>query len=176
TAQLTKIKSTPEVKAVFVFGAGQGPAIATKNYRQLDIPLPLYQSHGVASEEYIRLSGPAANGVRLPAGALIVADQLPDNDPQKPVVMAYQKAFVERYNTPVSTFGGHAYDAIMIATEAMKKAGTTDKAKVRDAIEQTSGFMGTSGPVNMTPKDHAGLGLTAFRLVEIRNDAWTIVD
>lgn len=176
TAQLTKIKNTPDLQAVFMFGAGQGPAIATKNYRQLDISLPLYQSHGVASEEFIRLAGPAANGVRLPAAALVVADQLPDTDLQKPVVVAYEKAFKERYNTDVSTFGGHAYDAIMIVTQAMKKAASTEKAKVRDAIEQTSGFMGTSGPVSMSPKDHMGLGLTAFRMLEIKDNAFTIVD
>jgi branched-chain amino acid transport system substrate-binding protein len=73
------------VQAVFVFGLGQGPAIVTKNYKQLGITLPLYHAHGVASDEFIKLAGPAAEGVRLPAAALLIADKLPANDPQKPL-------------------------------------------------------------------------------------------
>jgi branched-chain amino acid transport system substrate-binding protein len=64
--QLTKIRNTPGVQAVFIFGLGQGPAIATKGYKQLGITLPLYHAHGVASDEFIKLAGPASEGVRLP--------------------------------------------------------------------------------------------------------------
>ncbi|MBY0431576.1 MAG: ABC transporter substrate-binding protein, partial [Rhodospirillales bacterium] len=80
TAQLTKIKGNPDVQAVLNFGFGQGPAVVTKNYRQLGLSQPLYQSHGVASKEFIRLAGEAAEGVRLPAAGLVVGDQLPDSD------------------------------------------------------------------------------------------------
>ena len=172
--QLTKIKNTPGVQAVFIFGLGQGPAIATKNYKQLSINLPLYNAHGVASEEFIKLAGPAADGVRLPAAALLVADKLPANDPQKPVAMAYTKAFTEKWKTDVSTFGGHAYDGLMIAVDAIKRAGSTDKAKVRDAIEATKGYIGTGGVFNMSATDHMGLDLSAFRMLEIKNGDWTI--
>ena len=172
--QLTKIKNTPGVQAVFIFGLGQGPAIATKNYKQLSINLPLYNAHGVASEEFIKLAGPAADGVRLPAAALLVADKLPANDPQKAVAMAYTKAFTEKWKTDVSTFGGHAYDGLMIAVDAIKRAGSTDKAKVRDAIEATKGYVGTGGVVNMSATDHMGLDLSAFRMLEIKNSDWTI--
>ena len=65
TAQLTKIKNTAGVQAVLNAGFGQGPAIVTKNYRQIGIGVPLYQSHGVASKEFIKLAGGAAEGVRL---------------------------------------------------------------------------------------------------------------
>jgi branched-chain amino acid transport system substrate-binding protein len=123
--QLTNIKNTP----------GQGPAVVTKNYAQLGMAnVPLYQSHGVASEEYIKLSGLAAEGVRLPAAALLVADKLPADDVQKKVVTEYTKSFIERWKTNVSTFGGHAFDALMLAVEAIKKAGGADKEKVRTAI------------------------------------------
>ena len=172
--QLTKIKNTPGVQAVFIFGLGQGPAIATKNYKQLSISLPLYHAHGVASEEFIKLAGSAADGVRLPAAALLVADKLPANDPQKPVAVAYSKAFKEKWNTDVSSFGGHAYDGLMIAVDAIKRAGSTDKAKVRDAIEATKGYIGTGGVVNMSATDHMGLDLSAFRMLEIKNGEWTI--
>ena len=173
TAQLTKIQDT-DAQAILNFGFGTGPAIVTKNVRQLGIELPLYQSHGVASKKFIELAGDAAEGVRLPAAALLVADQLPDSDPQKPVLLAYKKKFEAKYG-PVSTFGGHAYDGLHIALEAIERAGSTDKAKVRDEIEKTRGFIGTGGIYNMSPRDHLGLSLKAFKMLEIKDGNWTIV-
>jgi branched-chain amino acid transport system substrate-binding protein len=173
--QLTKIKSAPGVQAVFVFGLGQGPAIATKNYKQLGISLPLYHAHGVASEEFIKLAGAAAEGVRLPAAALLVADKLDNKDPQKSVVVNYTKAFTAKWKTDVSTFGGHAYDGLMLALDAIKRAGGTDKAKVRDALEATKGYIGTGGVVNMSANDHMGLDLSAFKMLEVKNGDWSLV-
>jgi branched-chain amino acid transport system substrate-binding protein len=172
--QLTKIKNTAGVQAVFVFGLGQGPAIVTKNYKQLGITLPLYQSHGVASDEFLKLAGPAAEGVRLPSPAQLIPEKLAAKDPQKPVVTAYEAAYKSAYKTDVSTFGGYAYDGLMLAVDAIKRAGGTDKAKVRDAIEATKGFVGTSGTFNMSPADHMGLDLSAFRMLEVKGGEWTI--
>ena len=114
TPQLTNIKNTPGVEAVINCGFGQGPAIVTRNYRQLGIAAPLYQSHGVSSKSYIQLAGAAAEGVRLPAAAAIVADQLPDSDPLKKVVTEYKTKFEKTTGQPVSTFGGHMYDALLM--------------------------------------------------------------
>ncbi len=176
TPQLAKIRNTPGIQALINPGFGQGPAIVTKNYKQLGMTMPLYQSHGVASKQFIELAGAAAEGVRLPAAALLVAEILPDNDRQKPVVMAYSKAYTARFKSEVSTFGGHAYDALFIAVGAMKTAGTIDTAKVRDAIEATKGYVGTGGVVTMSSSDHIGLDLSAFRMLEIRNGNWTLVN
>ena len=126
--QLTKIKNTAGVQAVFVFGLGQGPAIVTKSYKQLGITLPLYQSHGVASDEFLKLAGPAAEGVRLPSPAQLIPEKLPAGDPQKPVVTAYDKAYKERYKQDVSTFGGYAYDGLMIAVELRAKVAPVLKS------------------------------------------------
>lgn len=172
--QLTKIKNTAGVQAVFVFGLGQGPAIVTKNYRQLGVTLPLYQSHGVASDEFLKLAGPASEGVRLPSPAQLIPEQLPTNDPQKAVVTAYDQAYKLRYKTEVSTFGGYAYDALMLTVDAMKRAGSADKAKVRDAIESTKNFVATSGTYNLSPTDHLGLDLSAFRMLEVKNGNWQL--
>jgi branched-chain amino acid transport system substrate-binding protein len=174
TAQLTKVRGS-NAQAVLNAGFGQGPAIVTRNYRQVGLTLPFYQSHGVASKEYIKLSGPAAEGVRLPAAALLVAELLPDNDPQKPVALAYRKAYEDRFKSDVSTFGGHAYDGLMLAIEAIKRSGSTDKAKVRDALEATKGYVGTGGVVNMSASDHMGLGLDAFKMLEIKGGTWSLV-
>jgi branched-chain amino acid transport system substrate-binding protein len=175
TAQLTKIKNTAGVQAVLNPGFGAGPAIVTKNYRQIGITVPLYQSHGVASKAFINLAGAAAEGVRLPAAALLVADDLPASDPQRAVVVSYKHEYEARFKSEVSTFGGHAYDGLMLAVEAIKKAGGTDKAKVRDALEGIRGYMGTAGVVNMSPTDHMGLDLTAFRMLEVKGGNWTLV-
>ena len=174
TAQLTKIKGSG-AQAVLNAGFGQGPAIVTRNARQVGLTLPLYQSHGVASKEFIRLAGGAADGVRLPAAALLVSELLAAADPQKPVVSGYRKAFEDKFKAEVSTFGGHAYDGLMLAVNAVKAAGSADKAKVRDALEATRGYVGTGGVVNMSATDHMGLDLSAFRMLEVRNGDWTLV-
>src|SRR5437660_12849591 len=140
--QITNLKGKTGVQAVINPGFGQGPPIVTRNYRQLGIALPLYQSHGVASKQFIELAGAAADGVRLPAAALLVADKLPDSDPQKPVVVGYTRAYQQKTGQPVSTFGGHAYDGLMILVQAMERAKSADKAKVRDEIEKTKGYVG----------------------------------
>jgi branched-chain amino acid transport system substrate-binding protein len=173
--QLTKIRNTPGVEAVFIFGLGQGPALATKGYKQLGITLPLYHAHGVASDEFIKLAGAAAEGVRLPAAALLSPSGLPANDPERIVSETYTKAFTAKYKTDISTFGGHAYDGLGIAVDAIKRAGSTDKARVRDAIEATKGFAGTAGIFNMSPTDHMGLDLSAFRMFEIKNGDWVML-
>ena len=176
TPQLTNIKAKTGVQAVINPGFGQGPAIVTRNYRQLGITLPFYQSHGVASKQFIDLAGPAADGVRLPAAALLVAEKLPDSDPQKPVVVAYTRTYQQKTGQSISTFGGHAYDGLMIFVEAAKRAGSFDKAKVRDEIEKTKNFIGTGGVVNMSPTDHMGLDLSAFRMLEIKNGDWVLAN
>jgi branched-chain amino acid transport system substrate-binding protein len=175
TAQLTKIKNAG-VQAVVNPGFGQGPAIVTRNYAQLGMSAtPLYESHGVASKSFIELAGPAADGIRLPAAALLVGDKLPDADPQKKVVVDYKQTYEASAKQPVSTFGGHAYDGLSILVEAMKRANSTDSDRVREEIEKTRGFVGTGGIVTMSPTDHLGLDLSAFRMLEIKGGDWTLI-
>ncbi len=173
TTQLAKIRAT-DAQAILNFGFGKAPAIVAKNVKQLGIKLPLYDSHGVASKKFVRLAGDAAEGIRLPAAALLVADKLPDNDPQKKVLLGYKNMYEAKYGS-VSTFGGHAYDALFITVEAIKRAGCLDRAKVRDEIEKTKGFVGTGGIFNMSPEDHLGLGLDAFKMLEIHNGTWELI-
>ena len=175
TPQLTNIRNNASVQAVVNPGFGQGPAIVTRNYSQIGIKLPLYQSHGVASKQFIDLAGPAAEGVRLPAAALLIADKLPASDPQKPIVVNYSRQYQQKTGQAVSTFGGHAYDGLMILVGAMQRAKSANKAKVRDEIEKTKGYIGTGGIVNMSPTDHMGLDLTAFHMLEIKAGDWTLV-
>ncbi|KCB42395.1 receptor family ligand-binding protein [Bordetella hinzii 5132] len=167
TPQLTRIKSS-HAQAVFVFGTGQAPAIIARNYRQLAMKLPLYTSHGQASMEFVRLSGEAAEGIRMPSPALQVARSLPASDPQREVSVNYAEAFEGRYKVEVSTFGGYAHDGLLMVADAIRRAGGTDRAKLRQALEDTKGFVGVSGIYTMTPEDHMGLDISAFRMVEVR--------
>lgn len=176
TPQLTKVRGHADVDALFVFGTGQGPAVVTRNIRQLGLTLPVYQSHGVASKEFLRLVGGAADGMRLPAMALTVAEQLPPGDPQKPVALAFKAEYEARWKQEVTHFAGHASDAYAIVLDALRRAGTLDRAAVRDAIEATRGLVGTGGVFTMSAEDHLGLGLSSFHMVEIRKGDWMLVD
>ncbi|MBQ0747825.1 MAG: ABC transporter substrate-binding protein [Marinobacter sp.] len=176
TAQLTNIRGAEGVQTILNFGFGQGPAIVTRNYAQLGIELPFYQSHGVASDGFLELAGSSADGLRLPASPLLVPDSLPESDPQKPVVEAYKSEYEARWNAKVSTFGAYAYDGLMLAVEAIEKAGTTDKAAVRDALETIQGHVGVTGTFNMSADDHNGLQADSFRILEVQDGGWNLIN
>ncbi len=175
TSQLTKISRTDGVEAVLNFDFGQGPAIVTKNYASLDIDLPFYQSHGVASDAFLDLAGSAAEGLRLPASPLLVPDSLPDDDPQKKVVQDYKSEYEKHWDSKVSTFGAYAYDGLMLAVKAIEEAGTTDKAAVREALENIQGHVGVTGIYNMAPDDHNGLVPESFRILEVKDGDWKLI-
>ena len=165
TAQLTKIKgAAPD--AVICWGTNPGPAVVAKNRVQLGMATPLYMSHGVASRKFIELAGEAAEGLFLPAGKLTVAAQLPDADPQKAPLLAYAKAYEERFKTPASAFGGYAYDGLMLVAEAIK-AGDAAPAAIRGNLEKINGFPGVAGVFRFSGEDHNGLDETAFVMVTI---------
>jgi len=177
TPQLTNIRGRDGIEAVLNPGFGQGPSIVTRNYAQLGVGLPLYQSHGVASQGFIDLAGPAAaEAVRLPGTALLVGELLNADDPQRPVVRAYTDAYQATYGSPVTTFGGYAHDAFRILVDAIERAGSSEPQAIRDAIEATQGLVGTTGIYNMSPDDHLGLDISAFRMLEIRDGGWTLVE
>ncbi len=174
TSQLTSIKSkSPD--AIICWGTNPGPAVVAKNRVQLGMETPLYMSHGVASKKFIELAGDAAEGVMLPAGRLIVADQIPDDHPQKALLLDYIEAYEREFEQPVSAFGGHAWDAFQLVANAIETAGSADPQAIRDALEQTKGFVGTAGVFTFSPEDHNGLSAEAFEMVEIENGDWVIM-
>ncbi len=172
TSQLTRIKGT-DAEAVVCWGIGPAPALVAKNMMQLQMEIPLIQSHGVANKRFIEAAGDAANGVILPAGKLLVADQLDDSEAQKEVLLAYKEAFETKYERDADTFGGHSWDAVQIILAGIREGGE-DRAAVRDAIESTTGFIGTGGVFNYTAEDHYGLTADAFVMIEIVDGEWQL--
>lgn len=174
TAQLTKIRGI-KPDAIICWGTNPGPAVITKNVKQLGIKTPLYMSHGVASKKYIELAGAdAAEGVMLPAGKLAVYDALPKNDVQKNLLKSYDQSYKKAYGVEASTFGGYAYDAFLLATNAIKKSGTSAE-QIRTGIEQASKLVSVSGVFSMSAKDHNGLDLSAFEMVKIVKGDWSLI-
>jgi branched-chain amino acid transport system substrate-binding protein len=174
TPQLTKIRGT-EIQAVICWGTGPAPALVAKNMKQLGFKIPLIQSHGAASKKFIELAGDAGDGIILPAGKLVIYNQLPDSDPQKAMLKDYAEKYKEKFKAPESSFGGYAYDAFKMLVPALEKAGA-DKAKIRQAIEDTKNYVGVSGVFNMSPEDHNGLTPAAFVMVKIDKGEFKLLE
>jgi branched-chain amino acid transport system substrate-binding protein len=171
TAQLTKIKNA-NPQAIVCWTVGPAGAIVAKNMAQLDLKVPLFQCHGQPDPTYIKLAGKASEGNRMPATKLMAAGQLADNDPQKKIIQDFVKLYTDVYHFdkqfPINTHSGYAWDAITIVANAMKKAGT-DPKKLREAIEQTKGYVGVSGLYNLSPEDHNGLDVDSMVIVEVKD-------
>jgi branched-chain amino acid transport system substrate-binding protein len=175
TAQLTKIKAT-DAQALVNWSVGPGQVIVTKNWKQLDMKIPLYQSHGFGSKKNVELAGGAAEGVICPLGRLVVAEKVKDGDPQKAILMKYKTDYEKQFKAAVSTFGGHAYDAVNMLIAALKAVGP-NKAKIRDFLEtKIKNWPGTGGIFNMSPTDHTGLDKNAFVMIVVKNGDWAFAD
>lgn len=166
TAQLTRIRGT-DAQAVVNWSIVPAQSIIPKNMKQLGMTIPLYQSHGFGNLRYVQAAGEAAEGIIFPAGALLVAESLPDTHPRKALLLQYKKDYESEFGESASTFGGHAYDALHLVINAVKEVGP-DRAKIRDFIENTKGFQGTAGTFNFSPEDHNGLTKDAFELITVK--------
>jgi branched-chain amino acid transport system substrate-binding protein len=173
TAEVTKLKGAG-VQAILNWSIEPAQAIVIKNARQLGLTVPIFQSHGFANIQYARQAGAAAEGVMFPASRIVVAESLAAAHPQKPVVTAYKKGYEAKYKEDVSTFGGHAHDALSILVKAVKDVGL-DRAKVRADVEGMKGFVGTAGVFNFSPTDHTGLALEAFEMLTVKDGKFAVV-
>ena len=173
TGVLTKVKGQA-VQAVVNWSIVPAQGLVAKNMKQIDFNVPLFQSHGFGNIKYAQAGGDAANGIIFPCGRLLVADVLAADHPQKSVLAEYKKDYEGKYSEEASTFGGHAYDAVLLLTEAIKKAGGTDRDKVRDALENLKGVVGTAGVFNFSPQDHNGLTLDAFEMLTVKDGKFAI--
>lgn len=172
TAIATKVKSKG-AQAIINWSVVPAQSIIIKNFKQVGFEGPLFQSHGFGNIKYVDAAGIAAEGIVFPCGRLLIAESLPDENPQKALLVQYKKDYESRYKEQVSTFGGHAYDAIVLLTEAMKKSGP-DKARAREALESLQGVAGTAGVFNMSPTDHNGLTIDSFEMLTVKDGKFAL--
>lgn len=165
---IAKWKGMSDIQAVINWSIVPAQTILAKNMRQAGWDVPIYLSHGFGNIKYVEVGGKAMEGVLFPAGRLLVADSLASDNPQKRVLVDYKIDYEKKFNEPVSTFGGHAYDALMLLKQALETVGSADKMKVRDTIENMT-FIGTGGVFKFSPEDHSGLTIDAFEMMTVKD-------
>ena len=185
SGQIARMRAT-NPDAYLIWAIPPGANVAQQNMKDMNIAAPIYQSHGVANRNFLELGGASVEGTLLPAGKLLVAEHLPDSDPQRPVLLEYKRRYEERYGEgSANTFGGHAYDAMLILREAIQRAveGGADPADLagfrtalRDAIEQTRDLVGISGIFTYSPEDHHGLDRRAAVMIKVVNNDWALAE
>lgn len=168
SAVVAKIKANKDVQAIINWSVVPAQAIVAKNIRQMGWNIPLFQSHGFGNIKFVEAAGAAAEGIIFPAGRLLIAADLPADNPQKALLVQYKKNYEDKYKENVSTFGGHAYDAYVIL-EAAVKVGGNDRDKVRAAIEGLQNLPGTAGIFSFSAKDHNGLTIDAFQMMTVKD-------
>ncbi|MFP4667367.1 MAG: ABC transporter substrate-binding protein [Desulfobacterales bacterium] len=174
TAQLMRIRKT-DAGAVINWSIVPAQSIVPKNMKQLNMEIPLYQSHGFANYKYAEAAGEAAEESLFPSGRIMATDTVPDDHPQKEVLEAYKKDYESRFDEKVTTFGGHAYDAIWIIANALEQVGDDDPKKIRDAIENME-FVGISGVFRFSEDDHCGLGKEDFEMLTIKDGKFVVLE
>lgn len=182
TGQALKVLSA-RPDAVFVGGSGTPAALPQTTLRERGYKGPIYQSHAVANREFLRLGGKNVEGARLPVAPVLVAEQLPDDHPNKAAGMAFLQMLEGKLGPDSrSTFAGAAWDASLLLENAMTSAIKTAKPGtpefregIRSALEATSGLVGVNGTYTMSAEDHGGYDPKAVVLIEVVDGKWSLV-
>lgn len=182
TGQILKIMAA-KPDAVLVAGAGTPAALPQKALREKGYKGLIYQTHGVANNDFLRVGGKDVEGAFLPLGPMVIANQLPNDNPVKKTALEYVTKYEAAYGKgSISSFGGHAWDAGVLLGNALplalKKAkpGTVEfRRALRDALEGTKNLPGAHGIFNMTPNDHQGFDQRARVMATIDKNTWKLV-
>lgn len=168
--------------AVLVGAAGGPTALPQNTLIERGYKGQIYQTHGAATPDFIRLSGKNAEGTVMAASLMLVLDQVSDAHPSKKLAQAYIAEYEKLYGTKPATFGANVYDAGLLlqraVPEAAKKAkpGTPEfRSALRDALEATKELVGTQGVYTMTPQDHSGFDKRGRELMTLKNGAWQLL-
>jgi branched-chain amino acid transport system substrate-binding protein len=181
TGQILRIVGA-KPDAVLIASRGTPAVMPQKSLKERGYKGTIYQTHGVANSDFLRLGGKDLEGTLLPAGPLLVAEQLPDANPVKKTAMNFKRVYEQRYGAgSVSAFGGHAWDAGLMleaaVPQALKKAqpGTRQFRKaLRDALENVNGLVLTHGVMSMSKTDHAGLDQRARLIIRVESGKWML--
>jgi branched-chain amino acid transport system substrate-binding protein len=173
TVQLTRIASR-QADALLAWTVGPAMGIIAKNARQLGIAKPLFQCHGAGDPIFWKVAGEAGEGAMMPSSKIVVADQLSADDPQREKIQAFVKAYRTKFGQEPGTMVAYGADAAYIVIEAIRKAGT-ERAKIREAIENTRGYAGISGVYNLSAEDHNGLGVKDIVMIRATKGGWQLL-
>lgn len=182
TGQVLKLLSS-QPDAVFIAGSGTPAALPQKTLRERGYRGPIYQTHGVANNDFLRICGRDCEGTLLPVSPVQMARSLPDDHPVKASAMEYVEVYEAAHGPgSVSAFGGYAWDAGVLLQAAIPEAlkvaqpGTPQfRAALRDALEKVSNVAGASGIFNMSPTDHLGLDDRSRVMITIKDGTWTML-
>jgi branched-chain amino acid transport system substrate-binding protein len=181
TGQALKLMSA-NPDAVLIAGSGTPAALPATTLKDRGYKGKVYQTHGVANNDFLRVCGKDCEGELLPAGPILVADQLPDSNPVKKSALAYKAAYEKAYGAgTVATFGGHAWDAgqmleraVPVALKSAQPGTEAFRVALRDALENIKELPLSHGIMNTTPTDHNGLDDRARVIVEVVDGKWKL--
>jgi branched-chain amino acid transport system substrate-binding protein len=175
TAQLTRIGGT-DAQGIVVWAIPPSSAVVTKNAYDMGLEIPIFQNHAVGNQDFIDLATKeAAEGILIPVAKIMIAEQLPDDDPQKDVLVGYATEYRDKYGTRPTTFGGHAWDGFQLSVNAMQKVGP-DRAAIRDELENTKDFVGISAILDYSPTNHNGINGRGMVMASIQDGEWILLE
>ncbi len=173
TSQLKKLnRKNPQVIINWSIIPAQINVITAS--RQMGLKTPFFLSHGFGHIKYAHAAGQEADGVMLPGGRLLVADDLPKDHPQRKMLRTYRREYEAKFRMPVSIYGGYAFDAANLIIAALREVGP-ERSKIRDYIEQQKNFTGVSGVYNFSPDDHGGLDHRAFAMLTLKKGSFFLL-
>ena len=175
TPQILKFKDQlKNYDALWLATNGGTGSIVMRNLLGQGIRMPVLGTHGWGFGFTLEVGKEAVEGVEFVSGKAVVTYQLDDSDPQKPVIVDFDKHMKARWNMPAEQLSSHSYDAIWILYHAFKRAGEDPtRDQLRDAIEKTKNFIGCTGVYNYSPADHQGLTKKSFAFIKIVNNQFT---
>ena len=181
TGQVLKLISA-QADAILIAASGTPAALPQKTLKERGYSGKIYQTHGVANNDFLRVCGKDCEGTFLPAGPVLVSDQLPNDNPVKKSAITYVNAYEKAHGKgSVSTFGAHAWDtgvllqaAVPVALKKAKPGTKEFRAALRDALEASKEVAGAHGIFNMSANDHLGLDQRAAVMVQIRDGKWVM--
>ena len=181
TGQVLRLKAAAP-DAILVAGVAAAAALPQMQLRDAGYPGGIYQTHGAATDDFIRIGGKKVEGAIMAAGLLLVLDQIPDGVPSKRTALDYVSAYEKLYGSKPATFGANVYDAGLLLQRAIPEAlarakpGTAEfRTALRDALEATKELVATQGVYTMTPNDHSGFDRRGRVLVTVKDGRWLLL-
>jgi branched-chain amino acid transport system substrate-binding protein len=183
--QVLKLMTT-RPDAVFAGNSGSPGALPYLALAERGYKGQIYGTHGLINADFVRVGGAAVDGLMVPSGPVMVADQLPASNPVKQVALDFRAAYQRSQQgaLPSDAFSAYTYDAYLVfadaAARALKASGAEPgtpafRAALKDAIAQTHELPGTHGVFNFKPGDAYGLDKRSAVVIRLDKGQWKLV-